>query len=187
MGGIRKRQGYNFQFFSSCGLRGRILTNFYVIIGKIMWIRDSHKEFAKARTVEDRIADKITEFAGSMKFVYAHFLWFVLWPILNLGLFGIGFVFDEYPFGLLTMIVSLEAIFLSTFVMISQNRQAKASEIRSQLDFETDVKAEKEIEIIMETLRRIAQKTGVKIDDLVQEIQKLHREEELLKKEKFLS
>ena len=150
-----------------------------------MPIKDLYREFGKVRTIEDKVADKITEFAGSMKFVYVHSLWFALWAVLNLGLFGIGFVFDEYPFGLLTMIVSLEAIFLSTFVMISQNRQAKASEIRSQLDFETDVKAEKEIEIIMETLRRIAQKTGVEIDDLVKEIRRLHREEEkFLEKEK---
>ena len=124
-----------------------------------------HREFVKSRTLEDKIADKITQFVGSMKFVYAHSFWFALWIIINLGIFGIGFSFDKYPFGLLTLIVSLEAIFLSTFVMISQNRQAKASEIRSQLDYETDVKAEKEIEIIMETLRRIAQKTGVEIDD----------------------
>jgi uncharacterized membrane protein len=60
-----------------------------------------------------RIADRITAFAGSMAFVYIHILWFGCW---------IGFGLEEYPFGLLTMIVSLEAIFLSTFVMISQNR-----------------------------------------------------------------
>jgi uncharacterized membrane protein len=60
-----------------------------------------------------RIADKITSFAGSMPFVYLHILWFGIW---------IGFRVEKYPFGLLTMIVSLEAIFLSTFVMISQNR-----------------------------------------------------------------
>ena len=69
------------------------------------------KERAEAR--QNRVADKITTFSGSMLFVYLHILWFGCW---------IGFGVEDYPFGLLTMIVSLEAIFLSTFVMISQNR-----------------------------------------------------------------
>jgi uncharacterized membrane protein len=70
---------------------------------------------AEERTadVQNRIADAITRFAGSMTFVYLHVIWFACW---------IGFGVEKYPYGLLTMIVSLEAIFLSTFVMISQNR-----------------------------------------------------------------
>src|SRR5690242_20278056 len=65
------------------------------------------------RDVQNRIADAITRFSGSMTFVYLHVIWFACW---------IGFGVESYPYGLLTMIVSLEAIFLSTFVMISQNR-----------------------------------------------------------------
>jgi uncharacterized membrane protein len=67
----------------------------------------------RAQSVQNRIADRITTFSGSMWFVYLHALWFGLW---------IGLGVEKYPYGLLTMIVSLEAIFLSTFVMISQNR-----------------------------------------------------------------
>jgi uncharacterized membrane protein len=67
----------------------------------------------RAQSVQNRIADRITTFAGSMAFVYLHIIWFGAW---------IGFGVEGYPYGLLTMIVSLEAIFLSTFVMISQNR-----------------------------------------------------------------
>src|SRR5579884_4181074 len=73
-----------------------------------------HSE-ARATSIQNRIADAITAFAGSMAFVYIHIAWFILWIITQP--FG-----DKFPFGLLTMIVSLEAIFLSTFVMISQNR-----------------------------------------------------------------
>jgi uncharacterized membrane protein len=69
------------------------------------------RERAKSR--QNRFADRITAFAGSMSFVYIHIIWFACW---------IGFGVEDYPFGLLTMIVSLEAIFLSTFVLISQNR-----------------------------------------------------------------
>ena len=67
----------------------------------------------RAESVQNRIADRITAFAGSMAFVYIHIVWFGCW---------IGLGVEKYPYGLLTMIVSLEAIFLSTFVMISQNR-----------------------------------------------------------------
>jgi uncharacterized membrane protein len=91
---------------------------------------------------QDRIADKITSFAGSLNFVYIHSVWFGFWILLNVGILGASIEFDKFPFGLLTMIVSLEAIFLSTFVMVSQNRQAERSDIRSQLDFETNLRAE---------------------------------------------
>ncbi|HEY7400426.1 MAG TPA: DUF1003 domain-containing protein [Actinomycetota bacterium] len=71
-------------------------------------------------SLQNRIADAITRFAGSMFFVYVHIVWFALW---------IGLRVERYPFGLLTMIVSLEAIFLSTFVMISQNRADERRQI----------------------------------------------------------
>jgi len=92
--------------------------------------------------VQDRLADGITTFAGSMQFVYLHSIWFVVWIAINLGILGASIAFDKFPFGLLTMIVSLEAIFLSTFVMISQNRQAARADIRAKLDFETNLRAE---------------------------------------------
>ena len=71
-----------------------------------------HAKERRAR-VENRVADAITRFAGSMDFVYVHIVWFVLWISLRV---------EKFPFGLLTMIVSLEAIFLSTFILVSQNR-----------------------------------------------------------------
>lgn len=72
-----------------------------------------HSELRRM-SIQNRIADAITRFAGSMAFVYVHVVWFTLW---------IGFRVEKFPFGLLTMMVSLEAIFLSTFLLISQNRQ----------------------------------------------------------------
>ena len=78
----------------------------------------------RAERLENRLADRITAFSGSMQFVYLHVIWFACW---------IGFGVEAYPYGLLTMIVSLEAIFLSTFVMISQNRaDAKRQVIADQ-------------------------------------------------------
>jgi uncharacterized membrane protein len=78
----------------------------------------------RAQSVENRVADRVTAFSGSMLFVYIHLAWFGCW---------IGFGVEKYPYGLLTMIVSLEAIFLSTFVLISQNRaDAKRQVIADQ-------------------------------------------------------
>jgi uncharacterized membrane protein len=102
----------------------------------------SNDLFTLMRRVQDHTADSITAFSGSMRFVYIHLVWFGVWIALNVGLAGVGHEFDKYPFGLLTMIVSLEAIFLATFVMISQNRQAARSDLRSQLDFENNIRGE---------------------------------------------
>jgi uncharacterized membrane protein len=98
--------------------------------------------FALMRRAQNRTADAITVTAGSMRFVYVHIIWFSVWIAINVGLAGFGHEFDKFPFGLLTMIVSLEAIFLSTFVMISQNRQSARADIRSELDFENNIRSE---------------------------------------------
>jgi uncharacterized membrane protein len=105
-------------------------------------VRNERTILRRMLRAQDRNADRVTAFAGSLNFVYIHAAWFALWIALNVGLLGAALEFDEYPFGLLTMIVSLEAIFLSTFVMVSQNRQAARSDIRAQLDFETNLRAE---------------------------------------------
>jgi uncharacterized membrane protein len=105
-------------------------------------VRDERRIIRALKTAEDRFADGITRFSGSMPFVYMHSAWFGVWLILNLGAFGSAIVFDEFPFGLLTMIVSLEAIFLGTFILISQNRQAERADIRSEIDFENNLRGE---------------------------------------------
>ncbi len=82
----------------------------------------------RARDAQNRMADTITRFAGSMTFVYVHIIWFAAW---------IGFRIEAYPFGLLTMIVSLEAIFLSTFVLISQNRADAKRQVVADQQWQT--------------------------------------------------
>ena len=82
----------------------------------------------RAESAQNRIADRITRFAGSMAFVYIHIVWFGSW---------IAFGVEKYPYGLLTMIVSLEAIFLSTFVMISQNRADAKREVIADQQWQT--------------------------------------------------
>lgn len=117
------------------------------------------------RDAQDRVADRVTAFAGSLTFVYLHSVWFGVWILLNVGFLGAAVTFDKFPFGLLTMIVSLEAIFLSTFVMVSQNRQAERADIRSQLDFETNLRAE--IWAV-----HIGQALGIDVDHVEQVVRK---------------
>jgi uncharacterized membrane protein len=88
-------------------------------------VKDAEKH---ADEFGNRLADAITRFAGSMTFVYLHVIWFAGW---------IGFGVESYPYGLLTMIVSLEAIFLSTFVMISQNRAAAKQQVLADQEWRT--------------------------------------------------
>jgi uncharacterized membrane protein len=104
--------------------------------------RDERTLLKALMRAQDRAADRITSFAGSLNFVYLHSVWFGIWVLLNVGILGASLEFDKFPFGLLTMIVSLEAIFLSTFVMVSQNRQAARADLRSELDFETNLRSE---------------------------------------------
>ena len=115
------------------------------------------QEFEKIKTFQDRAADFITTFSGSMAFVYIHAAIFAWWIIYNLG-YKDGF--DPFPFGLLTLIVSLEAIFLATFVMISQNVEAKHAELRAQLDYEVNVRAEQEVKEIHDKLDSILKQIG---------------------------
>ena len=115
---------------------------------------------AHDRGLQDRIADVITSFSGRMIFVYVHIVWFGLWILLNTGWFSVR-SFDPFPYGLLTMIVSLEAIFLSTFVLISQNRLSEETERRADLDLHIGLLTEHELTRVLQMLDAIQDKLGV--------------------------
>ena len=115
---------------------------------------------ARQRSTSQRIADVVTSFSGTMIFVYIHIIWFSIWILLNSGLLGMA-PFDPFPYGLLTMIVSLEAIFLSTFVLISQNRMGELSEQRADLDLHIDLLTEYELTRVLQMLRAIQEKMGI--------------------------
>ncbi len=104
----------------------------------------------RAESVQNRIADQITAFAGSMLFVYIHLLWFGCW---------IGFRVEHYPYGLLTMIVSLEAIFLSTFVMISQNRADAKRQVVADQQWQTVKEEDRQNEELLDLSRQILELT----------------------------
>jgi len=100
----------------------------------------------RAQNVQNRIADRITAFSGSMAFVYLHLLWFGCW---------IGFGVEGYPYGLLTMIVSLEAIFLSTFVLISQNRADAKRQALADQEWQTVQDEDRQNQELLDLSRQI--------------------------------
>ncbi len=118
---------------------------------------------ARERSSQDRIADAITSFSGSMVFVYVHIVWFGIWILLNTGRFGLR-PFDPFPYGLLTMVVSLEAIFLSTLVLITQNRLSEEAEHRADLDLHIGLLAEHELTRVLQMLDAIQDKMGIEND-----------------------
>ncbi len=106
--------------------------------------RNANDEAEEQRGIILKVADWVSWFSGSMPFLLIHALWFTSWIVFNAGWFGLH-AFDPYPYGLLTMVVSLEAIFLSCVVLISQNRQAEKDRVRSDIEYEVNVKAELEV------------------------------------------
>jgi uncharacterized membrane protein len=138
-------------------MSGGVVSQSEIVRKNTAAILEMQRKMTEARTLGGRIADGITDFTGSMAFVYVHVIWFGVWILLNIGLIHIPRLseFDPFPFSLLTMIVSLEAIFLSTFVLISQNRLSAASEKRSELDLQVNLLAEQKATKVLEMLDQI--------------------------------
>jgi len=115
------------------------------------------------RTVGEKISEAIAAFCGSMVFVYVHVIWFGGWIGINMIP---QFQFDPFPFTFLTLVVSLEAIFLSTFILISQNHETQVTDRRNHLDLQINMLAEQENTKMIELLQLIATKVGVDCDEL---------------------
>lgn len=126
-------------------------------------LRARRTELERSRTRGERVADAITRFCGSMTFVYVHAALVGLWLLINTRVLPIMKPFDPYPFVMLAMAASVEAIFLSTFVLISQNRMSKTSTERDELDLQIDLLAEHEITKLIELTEAIARKLEVDI------------------------
>jgi len=135
-----------------------------VILRNIRTIISLRLKAASKRNLQERIADAITAFSGHVVFVYVHIVWFGAWIILNTGWLGVR-PFDPFPYGLLTMIVSLEAIFLSTFVLISQNQLSEESEYRANLNLQIALLTEHEVTRVLQMLDAIQDKMGIENDE----------------------
>jgi len=160
-------------------------------IRKIIQVR---LKTVREQGIQGRLANGITGFSGSMTFFYVHIVWFCGWIVVNTGHAGIA-PFDPFPYGLLTMVVSLEAIFLTTFVLISQNLSGKETERLTDLGLHTALITEHELTRVLQMLRAIQSTIGITNDadsnladadlemetrpeDVLAEIARLQRREE---------
>jgi len=123
------------------------------------------------RTPTERVSDVITKLVGSMGFLLAQLLLIAGWSLMNLHLLPGLRAFDPFPFGVLALIVSSEGVFLTTFVLISQNRMARQSERRSHLDLQVGMLSEQELTTILLMLQKLCQHVGVNVDSTKQEVQ----------------
>ena len=131
------------------------------------------EEFLKQRTLSDRIADAIAGFGGSIIFVLWHAFWFVGWVLINLGYVPGIPPFDPYPFVFLNMIVSIEAVLLSTFVLMKQNRMSWRADQRAHLNLQIDLLAEKENTKVLQLLQQVCHHLGLKEPATDREVEEL--------------
>lgn len=117
------------------------------------------------RTVSERAADWITGKLGSMTFLAINILWFAGWITINSGVIPGVEPFDPFPFSFLTMVVSLEAIFLAIIVLVSQNREAKVTDLREEVDLQVDIITEAEITKVLRVLSILLEKHGVDVSE----------------------
>lgn len=119
---------------------------------------------AADRTWMERIADRLTRIASSPWFLLAHIFWFAAWIVINVGATPIP-AFDPYPFGFLTMVVSLEAIFLSIFVLMAQGREAAIAELREELTLQVNLRMEAEVTKTLQLVAGLYTRLGHKVGD----------------------
>jgi uncharacterized membrane protein len=136
---------------------------------------DQQKQEDERRPRAEKIADAITRFTGSMRFVYLHLALFGTWILVNVGVFAFIPRFDPYPFVMLAMFASVEAIFLSTFVLITQNRMAALADRRADLDLHVNLLAEHEITRVIHLLDAVARHLGVE-PEAPEELDELKRD-----------
>ncbi len=124
------------------------------------------------RKLSERIADALTLGFGSMAFLVLNVVWFIVWIVINVGLIPGIEPFDPFPFGFLTMVVSLEAIALAIIVLMSQNRAAKIADLREEVDLQVDMMAEQELTKLLQLVTMLAEKQGIDLrhDEELQEM-----------------
>jgi len=136
--------------------------------------RNVNVEAEDKRTSVQKVADWIADFSGSIPFLMLHILFLAVWNLLNVPSVPHAPMFDPFPYGLLTMVVSLEAIILSVFVLLSQNRQAAKERIRGDIEYEVNIKAEMEVAHLHEkvdVLNATAAETAARLRRLERQIE----------------
>ena len=121
-------------------------------------------QHAKHRSALERFVDRLNQYASSTPFLVAHAMWFGVWIAWNTGLLGLK-KFDPFPFGLLTMVVSLEAIFLSIFVLMAQQRESAIAELREELGLQVSLRVEQEVTKTLQLVAGLYTRMGHRVSD----------------------
>ena len=121
-------------------------------------------QHAKHRSALERVVDRLNQYASSTPFLVAHAIWFGVWIAWNTGLLGLK-RFDPFPFGLLTMVVSLEAIFLSIFVLMAQQRESAIAELREELGLQVSLRVEQEVTKTLQLVAGLYTRMGHRVSD----------------------
>lgn len=129
------------------------------------FFRSFEAKSLRSRSILTQISDDLTAICGSTSFLLFHITWFIGWISINTGILPVVPAFDPFPFGLLTMVVSLEAIFLAIFILVSQNRQSYVSSLREETHLRVNLIAEEEITKVLEVLAEIRKGMGIKKED----------------------
>jgi len=172
------KKGENFSECQDCINSKRTEDNKWYATNELIYFisKNINLEFDRITGISVKIADAITEYAGTVGFFLVHVVWFTLWIFANNGYFGPEYVFDTFPYGLLTMIVSLEAIFLSTFILMSQNVAAKKSEMRAEHEYQVNLETEKNVAEILAMVKDIRTEGNIRtehIEDLKETVEEI--------------
>ncbi len=146
------------------------LTTISTVEKNIEAIRKLENETLRSLSTVEHIADKVTSFAGSSPFILLHVLWFGVWIFINSGVIPTVTPFDPFPFSFLTLVVSLEAIFLTLLVLMSQNRMTKEADKRAHLDLQINMLDEQETTLILKMVQKITKHLG--LEDEIDEAEK---------------
>ena len=142
-------------------------------------LQAAKRRYSKDRTRMDVLADRMARLGGSTAFLVTHVLWFTIWIVMNTGIGGFV-AFDPYPYGLLTMIVSLEAICLSIFILMAQNRASATSELRDEVTLEVSMRVEEEVTKALQLITGLYRRLNLPLSDdpeLRRMLQPLDRDE----------
>jgi uncharacterized membrane protein len=134
------------------------------VLGKnIRDIAELEQRALHQRSTADKVSDSINRTTGSAPFALFHLTFFLLWILINTRVLSVIDPFDPFPFSFLTLVVSLEAIFLSVFVLMSQNRMTRQADKRAHLDLQVDMLAEQELTAILQMVQALCKKQGVEV------------------------
>ena len=156
--------------------RAQDLEHSSVLRENIRAIAELEQRALHERSAADRVSDAISRATGSAPFAVFHVVWFGVWLLLNSGVLSGLEPFDPFPFSFLTLVVSLEAIFLSVFVLMSQNHLTRQSEKRAHLDLQVDMLAEQELTTILRMVQGLCEKLDVEVPARDERLEELVRE-----------